>query len=744
MAATDDDPTAEATAVAAAATGDGPTTTAAAVTVVARGDDPTMAAVTTVTAAAAGDYVAVAAVAGQVPLPQLVAPLVQVLAGNSVTSASILACLNTVDASAIRRLHPAVAGAVADVPWIDMATRVVDTPRWRAALPAAVGVRLGEREVGGGLTSEPALAALAGVTRLGLGACSEYVTDELLLRLPASLRVLNVAHCRRLTPGASFTHLPMLAVLDCGGTEVVDERTDGLPPSLVELDVSGTQVRGSLAHLTRLRVLRAASSDLDSDKLASLPPGLVELQAAFCEHLTLAASFAHLPALQTLDVDRCSISDAALASLPPSLESLTMSGCRELTRAVTLPHLPALRLLDVSSTSIGDALVSSLPPGLEELRLIRCSNVTAGATLDHVPTLRLLHSIGTQLAPATLAACRTRGCTAPAPVTLEGPTPVTLEGDQMDPIPVTSLAVLADGRLAVGDLSGKVQLWDVAVGGEAVAAAAAALTANDGVLALATLPGGRRLAIGISDAYTLGGGSIEVWDVDSAPPVRCASIGCGSSVMSLAVLTDGHVAAGCEDGVVRIVDADAGVVAAVLEGHSGYVAALAVLPDGRLASGSHDTCVRVWDVGARACVATLAGHTGKVWSLAVLAGGRLASGSHDGTVRLWDALGTGTYMGMLSPGSHAGAVKALAALPDGRLAAGTDDGGIWLCDTSPAVAADAAGSSRAAGAVPIVTLGRAVGGVKGLVALPDGRLASAHFAGSAVYVWEVPPSAQHD
>ena len=685
-----------------------------------------------VTTASSDDDVPVAAPPrrGQVaddPVPALV----RVLAGNSVTGATILACLNTVDANALRELHPAVAGAVADVPWCDTETAVVDPVRWRAGLPAATGARLAPTAEWEWITNEPAVAALAGVTRLDLHDCSEYVTDELLLRLPVSLRALNVAACRRLTPSASFTHLPVLASLDCSWTEVVNERTDGLPPSLVKLAISGTQIRGSLAHLTRLRVLRAASSALDGVTLASLPPGLVELHAVECNYLTPAASFAHLPALQTLDVTDCSIGDAALACMSPSLVSLTLSGCRELTCVATLPHLPSLRRLDVSWTYLGDALVRSLPPGLEELRLMHCSEVTAAATLDHVPALRLLYSIGTHLAPATLVACRTRGCTAPAPV--------TLGEHQMDL--VTALTVLADGRLAVGNSLGGVQLWDVAVRGAAVAAAAtAALTASDRVQASAALPGGRRLAVGTRAFGTLGGGGIAMWDVVSAPPVRCVFIDCGSScVWSLAVLADGRLAAGCADGAVRIVNVDAGVVAAVLEGHSGNVVALAVMPGGRLASGSEDTSVRVWDVGARACVAMLVGHVGGINALAVLADGRLVSGSVDGTVRLWDVVGVGTCVGMLSPRSETGAVWSLAALPDGRLATGTEDGGIWLWDTSSAAATAAAGSSRAAGAVSIAALGRAVGGVRGLVVLPDGRLASAHTFSSEVHLWEVPP-----
>jgi len=65
--------------------------------------------------------------------------LVRVLAGNSVTGATIFAYLDIADTIPLRQLHPAVAGAVADVPWCDKETRVHDVVRWRAALPACSG-----------------------------------------------------------------------------------------------------------------------------------------------------------------------------------------------------------------------------------------------------------------------------------------------------------------------------------------------------------------------------------------------------------------------------------------------------------------------------------------------------------------------------------------------------------------------------------------------------------------------------
>ena len=650
--------------------------------------------------------------------------LVRVLAGNSVTATIILACLNTADARHARRLHPAVAGAVAGVPWADMDTPIVDAIRWRAGLPAAVRARLTPLAGGDSLTSEPAAAALSGITHLDLDV-NRYMTDDLLRHLPTSLRSLDV-HCCWLTAAASFAHLTALTTLDCSMTFVVSEQTDGLPPSLQELDISWSGVSSvvSLAHLSQLRVLRANSIDLYDATLASLPPSLEELHATLCRELTSAASFAHLTALRKLDVANSIIDCASLATLPPSLVSLNARECYNLTPATTLPYLPALRLLDVSGTGIGDALVASLPPSLIELRLASCRGVSAGASLDHVRALQQLHCIDTQLAPAVIAACRDRGCVVPAAAVLRGH--VAFLG---------TLAVLDGGRrLASGDSSGEVRLWDVAAGGEATAV----VRAGDPVHALAALRDSRCLAIGTTSLHHTNG-YIEFWNVGGVSPVHRATIGCSSGVWALAALpaSDGRLAAGCNDCKVRIVDGDAGAVVATLAGHTARVMALVVLPDGALASGSTDATVRVWDVGELVCVATLTGHISEVYSMAVLADGRLASmTSGDDAVRLWD-VGARACVGVLD-----GRVTALAALPDGRLAIGFEDGTVQLWDTRPAVAATA---SRAAGAVPVEVVGVLAGGVWELLSLPDGRLACGGGGDigedGIVYLVELPPPA---
>ena len=646
---------------------------------------------------------------------QAVLPLVvSVLAGNSVTATLIAGYLTTADTGALRRLHPAVAGAVAAVPWADTDTPVVDVVRWRAALPGAVGLRLAPRVVWSQLTSSSAAAALAGVTRLDLHGCGD-VTDELLGRLPPSIHTLVVRSCHGLTGRASFAHLPALVSLDCGWTKVVNEGTGGLPPCLQELAVSGSRglVPGaSLAHLTHLRVLRANGSAMDDAALAALPPSVVELQAAQCRRLTAAASFAHLPALHTLDVTGCAISDASLATMPPCLAFLNASSCTSLTSAAELRRLPGLTGLDVSDTQVGNVLVASLPPSLFELRLAGCPRVTTGASLGHLRALRVLHSIGTALSPTTLAACRARGCDVPAAGQLVG------HGTCL-----TSFAVLADGRLASGDSNGEVRVWDTVRGGAAVAVLAAA---NGPVRALAALPDGRRLAVGV-------GTRIGLWDVDDAAalaaPAPRATLDCESGVLALVALRDGRLAAGCGDRRVRIVDVDAGAVVVVLKGHIDKVTALASLPDGRLASGSADAAVRLWNLGTEVCAATLTGHSSPVCCLAVLPDDRLASGAGDSTARLWDVRSR-TCVGVLS--GHAGGVTTLVALPDGRLATGSEDNTIRVWDTR-------AERATAAGIIQGVVLGRVPDEPSALALLSGDRLASASGGtGGAVHLLAVP------
>jgi len=691
--------------------------------------------------------------------------LVQLLGGNVVTAACVLSCVDTTDATVLRRLHPAIAVAVAEVPWADTGTVVQDTVRWRAALPAATALKLAAEAT---LRRGKTLAALEGVAVLDLAECKSVATDDVIARLPPTLRKLNVSECWELTQHATFTHLPALEWLDCSNTAAVEAELTCLPPSLRELHmhlcmlpstadfshlcnlrvlkcgrgsnalstVSAASLPPSLevldlgraytlstniwpawstAHLIRLRVFNASGTKFDDAALAKLPPSLHELDLHNCDELTTATSFAHLTCLHTLNLCETPISSATLATLPPSLVSLNLQSSSMFTPATVLPNLPALRVLDMSSTSFGDAAVASMPAGLEELSMAGCGNVTRRACLDHLVALQVLQCVDTALARATIAACRARGCFAPADgnLSLKGTGAWLAE----------SLVPLPDGRLVTGQHYGRVALWKAPVGRNAVLAVLNLPATH--VHALVVLPDGHRVAVGTSKG-------IVVWDTRNAQrdkgAVSHASIACDSAVQKLAVAHNGRLVAGCKDGKLRVVDAEAGVVVATLAAHDSEVTAVVGLLDGRVASASAGGELKLCNVSRKTRYSTLTGHTESVSSLAVLPDGRLASGSWDGTVRLWDVSRGSCIRVLAKQTDHS--VRALTALPDGQLVSVSDDGTIRMWDTR-----DNAGAR-----VPLVLeyLSTPRSPPASLAPLPGNRLASGS-GGAGVYLWQLPP-----
>ena len=697
--------------------------------------------------------------------------LVCVVGGNSVTTAMVLACLNTVDASILRRLHPAMAAAVEEVPWADMETIVTDVVRWRAALPAAVGMRPAAMPTEHG-------AVLARVTSLDLS-LADGITKSSLAALPSSLRSLSVraevdlgtvsfthlpalesltwgpsgwsvSHVSRvgelppslrelrinnclLPPDADFSHLRSLRLLYYAGEwcELSADAIASLPPSLEELDVSYRGYRrflnpekvgawppgASLSHLPHLRVLRAVRRAIDDAIVATLPPSLTELDVSDTNTLTPAVSFAHLTRLHTLNLRETRLSDAALATLPPSLVSLDVSECYRLTAAAVLPALPALRVLAVNQTHLGDAAIASMPVGLEELRMVDCKDVTQRAATVHLTALRVLHSAGTTLPRTVLAACHARGgYTVPADSVLRG------GGDDH----VTAMALLPDGRLVATEYGPGAAAWDVEYSSTP---ATSAVIGGARILALVALPDGH-VVMGVR-WRDHGGGGVVVWDTNSSTrfDVSAAIDEC-HGVRALAALPDGRVATGSIVGGLQVLDVGTRAVVATIKKKfkKGYITALAVLPDGTLASAiTNNHKVSLWDVGARTRVAALVGHTKDVCALVVLPSGLLASGSDDATARLWDTARR-TCVSVLT--GHRGSVTALAALLDGRLAVASGEGSVRVWDTRGA-------ASTATGETPVVTVTEGLRSAPmAMLALPDGRLATG--SRGCIRLWQLP------
>jgi WD40 repeat protein len=181
------------------------------------------------------------------------------------------------------------------------------------------------------------------------------------------------------------------------------------------------------------------------------------------------------------------------------------------------------------------------------------------------------------------------------------------------------------------------------------------------------------------------------------------------------------IAAGGDDGVLRIWDPVTGSQLREWTGHADEVLSLDFTADGRwLASGGAGGVVRIWDAGSGTWVREHAEHTGRVWSVAFSADGRwLASAGGDGTVQIWD-----TAAGVLArslPGPLM-VVWSVAFSPDGRWLASAGDGQvIRVWDPS-------------SGTLVREWRGHA-GAVLCLAFSPDGMLASAG-ADGAVRIWD--------
>jgi len=690
-------------------------------------------------------------------------PLVQVLGGNVVTAAMVLGCINSANACTLRRLHPAIAGVVAGVPWADMGMRVDDIVRWRAALPAAVGAMVGT------LPDEwrpAAIAALVGMTRLQLGPSCGNLAAHLIPHLPPTLTAF-IARSARLPQTVTFTHLHALQTLDCSGTDVLCNGLGGLPSSLRTLCIDKctlppsadfSHLRAlqqlscqsvslpaavvaslppslevldfrkaswpwgsnnvSLAHLTRLRVLLASRTNIAD---VSLPASLTELDLS---HRTGSGriSFAHLLALRKLNVANVyGVRDDDMTALPPSLESLNVSQCHALTKAVVFPHLQALQTLDVSRTDIGNATVTSMPPGLVTLHMNVCHNVTPAVRMDHLVALRELHAVDTKMPHTALTACRARGG-----VAASGRTFTAYPGR------ISALAALADGRLVSGSSDGTLRLWDPERGGDATAE----LHAAGAVKALAVLPDGCRVAVGVWAEDEAQGGVI-VWDsrvaaeICAKPRVAGVTIHRGN-VLEMAALRDGRLAVLCKNGTMRVLNAETGAVVLPREDPWYCTRLLTVLRNGVLAVGLWEGSTQLWDFTSPPCVGIATMDTPPWCDLVQLDNYWLVSACTYSV----EVFNPTIRMCMYEGRDYEGAVTALVAVPGGQLAVGTARGRVYVWDTHPHDDRPLSVRELTSGAGHPITA---------LLPLPGGRLVSADWHSetrtSSLQVWHMPAAA---
>ncbi len=259
--------------------------------------------------------------------------------------------------------------------------------------------------------------------------------------------------------------------------------------------------------------------------------------------------------------------------------------------------------------------------------------------------------------------------------------------------PVNSIAFSRDGRLiATGSGDGVVRVWDAATGTERQHIAAGKTSV-------------RSVAFGPADLVASGGDDYTVRLCNAHDGREVAKLEIDTPVMSVAFSPTGdRVAVGGLDGSIRTLDGR------ILEpqgtrfpAHPNPVNSVAFSTDGKsIVSGGQDNTVKVWDASTHMQVGNaLAGHRGAVQSVTYNQDGtRIVSGSIDGTVREWDVVA-----GLPIPTGQGEEIRAVAFSPDGhRMASAGTDGTIKLWDVNTAALVDVLGQPSAGNDHAINTL----------------------------------------
>ncbi len=285
------------------------------------------------------------------------------------------------------------------------------------------------------------------------------------------------------------------------------------------------------------------------------------------------------------------------------------------------------------------------------------------------------------------------------------------------------LAFSPDGQIVAGAAGGEFTSWDTRMHDTI-----AQWGHEHRIFTLAFSHDGRSIAKGLAKGTVHVSKIVGPMRVHSDEPPVQMLIGGIAPVWSLAFSPDDEmVAAGDEEGVVRVWTLRTGSLRNIFKGHTDRVLTLAFTPDGRtLVSGGADGTARIWDVAARQDYQTLVTPLQPSGPIAFAPGGReLAVACTDRTVSLLDAE-TGRVL--LTCRGHSGAIQNLAFAPDGSvLATVSRDLTLKLWDR-------VLGRPRSTWSLPALPWAVAFS--------PNSRLVAAALDNGLVKCWEVASGAQ--
>jgi cytochrome c len=210
-----------------------------------------------------------------------------------------------------------------------------------------------------------------------------------------------------------------------------------------------------------------------------------------------------------------------------------------------------------------------------------------------------------------------------------------------------------------------------------------------------------------------------------------------SAVNAVAILPDGRLATGGEDGKIAIWIAGEQQPRAVFEGHKAPIVGLAVSPDGKtLASASWDHTIRLWPL-AGGEPRVLSGHQQSVNGVAFTRDGRaLISAGYDATLRIWPLGGGATAVRRLPT-----PLNTVAVAPDGEIVTAGADGKVYFLSPAGEVLGDVE-----VGATPIIAVAIgsdgalvAAAGIRGSVGVIErkSRVLARTLVGPGMPVWSV-------
>jgi Leucine-rich repeat (LRR) protein len=230
---------------------------------------------------------------------------------------------------------------------------------------------------------------------------SSGVTDMGIIGLEriATLEVLNLAYCRRVTSVTNLRHCTALREVFLDGTSVTDAGIAGLEciVTLTKLSLPSTDITSvcSLRHCSALRELDISNTKVTAAGTTGLDEiGTLQCLKAGGRAQLDASTLRRCRSLREVDLRASDVTEALLAALADvsTMETVSLSYCLQLRDVSVLARSVSLRKLDLGYSAVCDTGIAGLEriPSFTFLRLASCRSITNVTNLFRSKSLRRL------------------------------------------------------------------------------------------------------------------------------------------------------------------------------------------------------------------------------------------------------------------------------------------------------------------------------------------------------------------